>query len=335
MTQLNQKNITALYIENEVGIGEEFVNFFKNNDIPLLLASNPKEGWELFEQHYPEVVISDICIPILDDLELASKIKHHAPETQIIVMAAQSDTPFFIRSIEIGIDKFLLKPISIESLSSAFNDAAKKAYNHTMALEYEQYLLKDKINGAKHLIMENISDLYPFPTIVSSENGIFHVSKAFEKFLDSSTIARLREGGINLDTLLSKQKGALSSLSQYNENKPMENKIAIRTKNGHNKFFQIFIQKLEITENLSYQLTILNNITLENYTEEISQPLENNTIIVSNEKKLGDCDDVQESNHKVFDNGREIHDYLHTITDILSDWRMHSCIGQSSWKKVK
>jgi len=201
MTMFNSKiqEITVLYVEDEIDIREEMEEYLRNHNIPLITAVNGEEGWNLFEKYRPKIVISDIQMPILNGLDLSARIKQVSPETQVILTTAYSDTQFFLRSIEIGIDKYLLKPICLDSLTAVLNDSALKVYEHKMAFEYEQRLLKDQINGAKHFIMEQLSDIYPFPTLVKSGNDIVYVNKAFSTFFDPTALEDLQAGKIDLD----------------------------------------------------------------------------------------------------------------------------------------
>jgi len=82
-------------------------------------AENGNEGLLKFQgQRFP-IVITDINMPGINGLEMASQIKALDQETQIIATSANRETDSFIAAIEMGFSDYLLKPIEIEKLLMA------------------------------------------------------------------------------------------------------------------------------------------------------------------------------------------------------------------------
>jgi signal transduction histidine kinase len=79
--------------------------------VGLHFAENGKIGLELFREYAPDIVITDINMPVMDGIQMAREIKALNPETIIIVVSAYSDKPYLLNAIEIGIDHYVLKPI--------------------------------------------------------------------------------------------------------------------------------------------------------------------------------------------------------------------------------
>ncbi|ECQ8724060.1 TPA: butyrate response regulator transcription factor BumR, partial [Campylobacter jejuni] len=61
-------------------------------------------------------VITDIAMPIMDGLDMAREIKEISDDVPIVVLSAYSEKERLLRSIDIGIDKYLIKPVDIEEL---------------------------------------------------------------------------------------------------------------------------------------------------------------------------------------------------------------------------
>jgi PAS domain S-box-containing protein len=105
--------ISILYVEDEQEAREILGSILvrKYPDILILFAENGKMGLKLFKQHQPDIVITDISMPLLDGVKMAAKIKSLNPETAIIAVTAYSDTKYLLNAIEIGINHYVLKPV--------------------------------------------------------------------------------------------------------------------------------------------------------------------------------------------------------------------------------
>ncbi len=83
----------------------------KMPDIDLLVAENGRVGLELYKKHSPAIVITDVAMPVMDGIEMATEIKAVDPKAVIIVISAYSNTEYLLDSIEIGVCHYVLKPI--------------------------------------------------------------------------------------------------------------------------------------------------------------------------------------------------------------------------------
>ncbi|EAJ2583028.1 response regulator transcription factor [Campylobacter jejuni] len=78
--------------------------------------TNGDEGLKKFKKFKPDLVITDIAMPIMDGLDMAREIKEISDDVPIVVLSAYSEKERLLRSIDIGIDKYLIKPVDIEEL---------------------------------------------------------------------------------------------------------------------------------------------------------------------------------------------------------------------------
>jgi len=105
------KDFVLLYVEDEIEINEQltlsFVRLFKK----VYSALDGLEALEIFNNNNIDMIISDIRMPKMDGVELASKIRSINSEIPIIFMTAHNDEKYLLASIDIGIDKYILKPI--------------------------------------------------------------------------------------------------------------------------------------------------------------------------------------------------------------------------------
>src|SRR5512133_1229040 len=108
--------ITLLYVEDDPEARKEFIEIIRirHPALRLLVAENGKEGLKSFKLNKPEIVITDINMPVMDGIAMAAKIRAMSPAAEIIVLTAYSDTNYLLQAIEIGISDFILKPINVE-----------------------------------------------------------------------------------------------------------------------------------------------------------------------------------------------------------------------------
>jgi YesN/AraC family two-component response regulator len=90
-------------------------------DITVYFAENGKLGVELFKEHTPEIVITDISMPVMNGIQMAGEIKALNGKTKIIVITAYSDNvENCMESFgEIGLSDCLSKPIEFGKLFAA------------------------------------------------------------------------------------------------------------------------------------------------------------------------------------------------------------------------
>ncbi|UCH95241.1 MAG: sigma-54-dependent Fis family transcriptional regulator [Candidatus Aminicenantes bacterium] len=113
------KNISILLVEDDDSLREAILGFLKKKCEKIYWATNGSEGFRHFVTYSPDVVITDIKMPGMDGLEMSQKIKEKAPETPIIIITAFTEVSYLIKAIEIGVDRFVQKPIDRKNFMAA------------------------------------------------------------------------------------------------------------------------------------------------------------------------------------------------------------------------
>ena len=112
------KNVTILYAEDEKDLREVTHQILKGFTKKQYVAENGQEGLELFKAHEKEIdlIITDVNMPILNGLDMIKEIKKININIPIIVATAFSNKEYLLEAIDIGVDKYVLKPIDIAKL---------------------------------------------------------------------------------------------------------------------------------------------------------------------------------------------------------------------------
>lgn len=109
----------VLYVEDDDDIRPLMVQRLKRQVAELIVAENGKQGLELFLQTAPDLVVSDVQMPQMDGLAMASAIKSLDRKTPVILTTAFNETEYLLKAIDIGVDGYVIKPIKIELLLEA------------------------------------------------------------------------------------------------------------------------------------------------------------------------------------------------------------------------
>ncbi|NOQ76198.1 MAG: EAL domain-containing protein [Methylococcaceae bacterium] len=154
----------------------------------VIVAKNGKVGLELFKQHRPQVIISDIDMPEMNGLTMCQAIKEIDPNVFIIIISENNSVEHLHASIELGISKYLVKPINLTKLMDYIFDIAttieKKNFLESKrsavipnALS-EDDIERNKIQDYVNRYMKNehgIDDIRNISIPLGEVNGDFHV----------------------------------------------------------------------------------------------------------------------------------------------------------------
>lgn len=86
-------------------------------------ARNGEEALEVFLKERPDVVLTDIYMPIMDGLELTEHIKSESPQTICYILTSFDYFSYAQRAIHAGVEDFVLKPVSKKGLSQLLDKA--------------------------------------------------------------------------------------------------------------------------------------------------------------------------------------------------------------------
>lgn len=129
----------------------------------------------------PDIVITDIKMPIEDGLSLSQKIREAYPYMKVIILSGYDDFEYARKALKIGISEYLLKPVNADEL---------------LATVIQQ---RDKINQERTLLKEKV-----FQREVLEENYSFIKDKLLNKLVSGSSC---KEGD---------QDAVLEKLAQFN-----------------------------------------------------------------------------------------------------------------------
>ncbi len=164
------KKISLLYVEDEEEVLLTTTKFLKRRFSTVYTAKNGSEGLEIFKNFSPDIVITDIKMPLMDGIKLSEEIKKINPNTPIIIITAHTEVEYLLKAIEIGVDYYLLKPLDLDRLYQVLEKST-------------QDLIYDRILTAQSKVIETILNLNPCFFILIERNKIKFVNQNLLTFL--------------------------------------------------------------------------------------------------------------------------------------------------------
>lgn len=104
------KTLKILIVEDEKRLAQLLKEAIADSFFRVVIAKDGNEGLKKFKTFKPDIVITDIMMPFCDGLEMTQKIKELDDNIPIIILSAHSDKEKLLKAIDIGINKYFIKP---------------------------------------------------------------------------------------------------------------------------------------------------------------------------------------------------------------------------------
>jgi CheY-like chemotaxis protein len=111
---------TILFVDDDDALRELFGRALRKKGYHVIEADSGVEGFEKAQKNFPDLILTDICMPGGDGATLLRNIRDD-PELQsrqVVVMSGEPDLLLPRTGTEGGADDFLLKPVSVKELLS-------------------------------------------------------------------------------------------------------------------------------------------------------------------------------------------------------------------------
>ncbi len=145
------KELSVLYVEDDRAVREVYSELLHELVDELFVASDGEEGYRLFSDHHPDIVVTDIQMPQMDGVEMARKIRSDDPYTPIVITSAHSDYKYLEKTLDIGISGYITKPVNIDQLKVLLSSIAKILKLEDEKKAHEK-LLKERFNMQRLLV---------------------------------------------------------------------------------------------------------------------------------------------------------------------------------------
>jgi PAS domain S-box-containing protein len=162
------KSLNVLYVEDEPTTAKKFSSILRKIFNEVFYAPNGLEALDIFENNNINLIISDINMPILDGLELSKRVRQIDQNIPIILISARNESDTLLEAIDLNIDSYILKPISLDNFIEKIDGVSKKIEakeNQKILDQYKQVIddasivIKFDIDGKITYINKQYSEI--------------------------------------------------------------------------------------------------------------------------------------------------------------------------------
>jgi PAS domain S-box-containing protein len=233
---MDKLKLSVLLVEDDKLSLYVYSEFMRNVVTDVYLASDGLEGLELFKERRPHIIITDIRMPGMDGLAMIREIKKIDPDVKVIMISGHSEADYFIRSIDLGVDGYLLKPVDNKRLENKIIELGRNILLRQKVAESEKKF-RDFAELLPQVVFEASTDgRLTFVNRFALEK-LNYTDKDFERGLSLQDVI-IRDGG--------RRDEKIMDIITRDINQ-QEKEVMCRTRKG--KFFPALIYTSGIIEN--------------------------------------------------------------------------------------
>ncbi len=124
--------LTILYVEDDEITRGLLARFLRRRVGRVVEAADGAEGIARFREERPAIVITDIQMPKMDGLAMAEEVRREGGTVPIVVTTAFEQIGYLERSIDVGVDKYVTKPVDTDKLEAALLVCARRHRAETL-----------------------------------------------------------------------------------------------------------------------------------------------------------------------------------------------------------
>lgn len=117
-------NITLLFVEDEEVARLELSKYLKRRVGRLIVGKDGIEGLEFIEKYKPDIVVTDLKMPGKTGLEMLKEARAEGFSGGVIINSALSDSETILEAVDLGIVKYIVKPVDTTKLIDAMSELA-------------------------------------------------------------------------------------------------------------------------------------------------------------------------------------------------------------------
>ncbi len=257
------KDVSILYVEDEQAIREGYGRALHRISNRIYTAQNGKEGLELYKKYRPDIVISDIKMPIMNGIEMLKIIKKIDPECHIVFTTAHNDSAYLLEALELEVNGYLQKPVSKDLLKSKIEKLSQNIVKEKLTL------IQQKEIETQKAILQNVLDHEQNLLVVTDFKNSLFANKAFLDTFGAKDIEEFNQRYPNIlhiflplpnylhQGLLKDDENFYDLIQRYDD---IKRTVTLITVDGEPKAYKINISRI-VHEDIESYLISMTDIT--------------------------------------------------------------------------
>jgi len=118
--------IRLLYVEDNIDARESTLEILNEFFETIVIGEDGIDGLEKYNSQKIDLIITDINMPRMNGISMIEEIRKIDKNIPILLLSAYSEIEYFIKSIKLGVDGYLFKPIELSQFIEAISKVSEK-----------------------------------------------------------------------------------------------------------------------------------------------------------------------------------------------------------------
>ena len=152
---------TILLVEDNDAIREDVADILALANYKVITAKNGKEGIEKSMENIPDLIVSDIMMPVLDGFGMLHMLRRD-PKTEaipVIFLTAKTERNDIRNAMESGADDFITKPFNNDELLKAIENRFRKMAIMTNKISHDIQGINELLEVNNDKLKQNLETL--------------------------------------------------------------------------------------------------------------------------------------------------------------------------------
>ena len=138
-----------LIVEDEIKIRRGLASLISKHTEHIVVgeAKNGLEGFEMAERFQPDLVITDVRMPVMDGLEMIRRMREKKMPQLFLILSGYSEFEYARKAIKYGCEDYLLKPLAPEDITETLRRIEEKLEKEIKPPEKVERIFRDYLIG--------------------------------------------------------------------------------------------------------------------------------------------------------------------------------------------
>lgn len=145
--------MTLLIVDDEYRIGQLISQLihYEENDLELIgVFDDSEKAFGAILLHHPDIVISDIKMPVIDGLELVRKTQAEGLKPHFVFVSGFREFEYAHKALQYGVEDYLLKPVKQDELNAILSKISAEQKQNAQEQQKKEKL-QAEVDRARHV----------------------------------------------------------------------------------------------------------------------------------------------------------------------------------------
>lgn len=149
------EKVRVLLVEDDPNLGSLLKEYLEAKGFLTVLATNGKQGYDVFSKDKFSICILDVMMPVKDGFTLAKEIRAIDANVPVVFLTAKSMKEDTLEGFNAGADDYITKPFSMEELLVRIKAILRRTDNKpSLQSEQSEFLIGKYKFDYKHQTLE-------------------------------------------------------------------------------------------------------------------------------------------------------------------------------------